>query len=360
MNGRARTSLELMITRVCSLRCSYCLVDKAPRSMSVEVLRRAISLLFTAPGEVHLLFFGGEPLARADLVLEGLRFSQSLARENRKDVRYSLATNGLALDERLADAFPPRLEVLLSLDGARDTQERHWPGLPAAGRAYSQALGALRLLQRRGVPHIVFMVVEPGDVESMSANIAFLREAGVERLHVAHRQGVLWDERAAGRFLEEIGLLLEAPAGFQLLNAQDAIDPILLHDDVLVDCDGTLVWWSGIFLEEGFPAVKRACRIGRLDDFDRLEQVEGSAEAVGRLLLGAYAAGSNKGRILRNNLELGRRLRALCASRAGEPTPPSESSSPKGRKGPSPRSGRAAGAGARDGIPGASRRARGR
>lgn len=313
MGALKRNSLELMITRACSCRCSYCLVDKSRESMGLPTLRRAIRLLFTSEAaELHLIFFGGEPLSRPRLVLDALRLAESLSREHGRTVSYSLATSGLGLDERMIESFPRGLQVLLSLDGLQRTQERHWQGKSLGAAAYRKVLRSLLLLQRRNVPHFVNMVVEPADVDDLASNIDALRDLGVRRMQICFRQGVAWPRQAADRFLEGVGLLLREPRGLQLLNAQTTVDPILLHDDAVVDCDGNLYWWAGIFLEKDFPAVKRACRLGHLDDVRTLGEISGSPAGLGRILLQAYPASSRQGRILRDNIELGMRLRRLC------------------------------------------------
>jgi uncharacterized protein len=64
--------MELILTDQCNLRCSYCFEkDKNPHNMSDETALAAVDFLMEESGpmkRVTILFFGGEPLLRFDLI----------------------------------------------------------------------------------------------------------------------------------------------------------------------------------------------------------------------------------------------------------------------------------------------------
>ena len=62
--------LTLFVDHQCNLRCDYCYNgEKFSRPMDMATAARAIDFALGRPdGEFRLSFFGGEPLARKDLV----------------------------------------------------------------------------------------------------------------------------------------------------------------------------------------------------------------------------------------------------------------------------------------------------
>lgn len=143
----------------CTLRCnlscrhcgSDCRVDPGvpdmPLADFLEVLDREITP-HVDPGQVLIIFSGGEVLVREDLELAGREVA-------RRGYPWGMVTNGLALIEnrfrRLVDAGLRSLTV--SLDGFRD-EHNHIRCHPLS---FDRALNAIRLAVRE--PRIAFDVV---------------------------------------------------------------------------------------------------------------------------------------------------------------------------------------------------------
>ena len=108
--------LTLHLTDRCNLACRYCYQRHGGADMSFETAAAAIDRLATGnnPG---IVFFGGEPLLRKDLMLALV--DRCEAREPNR-FHYKVTTNGTLLDESfLAEAGRRRLAVALSCDGVR-------------------------------------------------------------------------------------------------------------------------------------------------------------------------------------------------------------------------------------------------
>jgi hypothetical protein len=270
--------------------------------MGSDLLVRSIDLLFTSQGaEVTLVFFGGEPLERPDLVREAVALAERRALGSGKRVRYALATNGLRLDDDTLGIFPAeRLQVFLNLACGQDV---------AARRS--------ALLRQAGVWHCVNVVVAPSDLGTVHATMNTLAAAGVPRVEIFFRVGIEWSEDEASRFLQEIGDLIARKSPPLLMNAAEPIAPFLLHNDAVVDCDGNVYWSAAIYLEESFPALKRACHLGRIDEMSTLGEIWSAPDDIRHILLQTYPPESSWGRILRNNLQLGGRFFELCGHRHG-------------------------------------------
>ena len=75
------TNFMAYVTEECNLRCSYCFVNKQPRHMTMETARKMIDFCLQplVSGQEPFLsinFFGGEPLLRAEFLLELLTYIQ--------------------------------------------------------------------------------------------------------------------------------------------------------------------------------------------------------------------------------------------------------------------------------------------
>ncbi|MBQ6102762.1 MAG: radical SAM protein, partial [Kiritimatiellae bacterium] len=108
--------LTLHLTDRCNLACRYCYQRHGASDMPRETAEAAIDRLATGnnPG---IVFFGGEPLLRKDLMLALV--DRCEAREPNR-FHYKVTTNGTLLDEDfLAEAGRRRLAVALSCDGVR-------------------------------------------------------------------------------------------------------------------------------------------------------------------------------------------------------------------------------------------------
>ena len=91
--------LTLHLTNRCNLACRYCYQRHGGEDMDFETAAAAIDRLATGnnPG---VIFFGGEPLLRKDLILRVI--DRCEAREPNR-FHYKVTTNGTLLDEAFLD-----------------------------------------------------------------------------------------------------------------------------------------------------------------------------------------------------------------------------------------------------------------
>ena len=116
----------LHLTARCNLRCSYCYVDHDDREMSWETARATVELAGRSAKRAGLVFFGGEPLLRRDLVYATVAYAR--AREDELGCRFffKITTNGLLLDSEFLDfACREDLFIALSLDGSKEAHDLH-------------------------------------------------------------------------------------------------------------------------------------------------------------------------------------------------------------------------------------------
>ncbi|SMB88980.1 uncharacterized protein SAMN00808754_0095 [Thermanaeromonas toyohensis ToBE] len=126
--------LCLHVSHDCNMRCRYCFAGGGSfggkrNLMPLSIGKAAIDFLLTASGprkRVEVDFFGGEPLLNFPVVRELVFYGRSRAHALGKEIRFTLTTNGLALDKEMGDFLNREgISVILSLDGRPETNDRY-------------------------------------------------------------------------------------------------------------------------------------------------------------------------------------------------------------------------------------------
>ncbi len=128
-SNRAISSVAVVLTADCNLRCRYCYQDrKQPARISWSALSAGVAI-YALGGKPRstLSFLGGEPLLVFPLIARAVRYLGR--RFPRRRPRFALTTNGLLLTEpRLAFLERHRFNVQISADGVPSAQEFRAPG----------------------------------------------------------------------------------------------------------------------------------------------------------------------------------------------------------------------------------------
>jgi len=147
---RVPASGTIEVTHRCPLGCGHCynnlpLADAAARAaeLTLDEHRRIVDEAAES-GCLWLLYTGGEIFARGD-------FLDIYDHAKRSGMMVTLFTNGVLIDERIADHLaewrPFAIEITL-YGASRETYER----LTGRPGAYDRCLRAIRLLHERGLP----------------------------------------------------------------------------------------------------------------------------------------------------------------------------------------------------------------
>ncbi|MDR2650294.1 MAG: thioether cross-link-forming SCIFF peptide maturase [Clostridiales bacterium] len=132
-NGGIVKALCLHIAHDCNLRCKYCFAGKGAYNgerglMSADVGRAAIDFLIERSKgrrQLEVDFFGGEPTVNFDTVKEIVSYARRREVEYEKNIRFTLTTNGVALDDSLMDYVNRHMRnVVLSADGRKSVNDR--------------------------------------------------------------------------------------------------------------------------------------------------------------------------------------------------------------------------------------------
>lgn len=128
--------LWLGLAHACNLGCSYCFANTPNYLqnhrpfMSEETARRAIDFLMRQSpdqGEYDLIFFGGEPLLRFDVLRKVVEYTASLATQE-TSFGYSITTNGTLLTPDVYQYLTEHdVSMMLSIDGTKALHDRNRP-----------------------------------------------------------------------------------------------------------------------------------------------------------------------------------------------------------------------------------------
>ena len=318
------SSLMVMLTRACQLSCVYCRYDKTRPPMSRETLRRSIDLLFTSECDpVRLQFFGGEPLLRPDLMMEGIDYARNLSATKRRGARLTLTTNALLLDEKVLDRLRPYgVDYLISFDGGREVQRAQRP-LSARGRGYPYAalLESLRLLAARGEDFFVNMVSTPESAARAGESAVFLGGLGVRKLRFAYRLGAPWSAERAAVYFASIRDGLARTRGLEIINPLCLDEPDIITPTPKVDCDGTIYIGSVIpALERTFARLVPLTRVGTVRETRRMAELKRDRSAVWNAVRDAYPRASRQWRAVDSTLRMGLLSDAFFDRLAPRPT----------------------------------------
>ena len=175
-------TLVVKVLRACNLRCDYCYyINEDTPHYGMEMSDEVLDQLYASFAQYlkredergTIIWHGGEPL-----MLGRERFTELLDRQQHYfapgTIRNHLQTNGLLVDDDWIDFFLKHdVKVGLSLDGTRETHDRHRVTKGGHG-SYDLAVRAIRRLRRRGVEVGVLSVM--GSTDDGRGTLEHLRD----------------------------------------------------------------------------------------------------------------------------------------------------------------------------------------
>ena len=122
------TSITLMISQECNLRCKYCYGDGGEYShrgiMDFSTAKKAVDFLVenTDKEELNICFFGGEPLLNFKLIKEIVAYTKSIEEKSNKKFTYCMTTNATLITEEIEEFIKEnKISITVSMDGTRET-----------------------------------------------------------------------------------------------------------------------------------------------------------------------------------------------------------------------------------------------
>jgi|GEM_PF-3036165 len=306
---------QLHVTHRCQLDCTYCDLDRAKPDLDEAMIARGLELCFASSlNKVDLQFIGGEPLLRFDLVRFATLYAEELAARTGKELRVSLPTNGLLLDERRARFVADHdIYVVLSVDGRPQLHARNRPlfhtrtGASTKPYPTHRILEGHRQLRELGVEFMLNMVVGPDDLPYAVDGVGYLvDELGAPEVRVSYRLGVLWSAEARAGFLE---VLRESFDRFldrtRFVNIAAGDEPTLAATTVNLDSDGLIYLGCALTTTKDMPSLLDTNLVGDLRDIRSFDAIDRDRTRQYRNLVSSPHLKPVDRDIIRNNLELG-------------------------------------------------------
>jgi 12,18-didecarboxysiroheme deacetylase len=168
------------VTRRCNLRCIHCYSQSADLDYKGELTTpEGLALIddLAAFGVPVLLFSGGEPLLRDDLLT-------LVAAARKRGIRAVISTNGtLITDERAASFRDAGLSYVgISIDGLEAVHDR----FRGVSGAYARALAGIRACRKAGVKVGLRFTVNRINVEEIPGVFDLLEKEGIPRICFYH------------------------------------------------------------------------------------------------------------------------------------------------------------------------------
>jgi len=167
-------------TQRCNLKCRHCYSMSENtdyhNELTTEEAKRFIDDLATF-GTPCLLFSGGEPLMRPDLV-ELLNYCKEV------NLPTAISTNGTLITDDYASSFRDAgvRYVGISLDGVGEVNDA-FRGVPGT---FEKVTNAFRILKRNDVKSGLRFTLSKDNLKSLVATFRFIEEAAIERICFYH------------------------------------------------------------------------------------------------------------------------------------------------------------------------------
>ncbi len=192
-------SLELFLTENCNLRCDYCFVkDKDSfNSMNDETALKSIDFLIKESKwekSLSILFFGGEPLLKFDLIKKVVGYSLENVRKANKKINFSMTTNGTLFDkEKAIFCKEHNIRYMLSIDGTKEFHDLHRKSLTGES-SFEMIMRKFPMLKEIEPIQSVRITPLPDTIPNLFSNIKYLTDLGVNDFTIGTAHGIKWSE----------------------------------------------------------------------------------------------------------------------------------------------------------------------
>lgn len=147
-------NVSVFLAQACNLACAYCYGQGGAYGgeglMSAETARKAVDWLMANSEkvkQVHVGFFGGEPLLNLPVLKEIVAYAKEEAERRGKTVRFGITTNATLLDEQtVAYLVQEGIGPVVSCDGPAEIHDRQRPFKNGGPSHAAVVAGARRLL----------------------------------------------------------------------------------------------------------------------------------------------------------------------------------------------------------------------
>lgn len=209
--SKAISHIDLMVTNVCNMQCSYCYHKQRPDTLTLKDGKKILDRLKELyPESMKITFFGGEPTLVHDTVLGLAKYARSLwPNHETRDAQFTLTTNGTFFDE---DWFKEWRKlggvVQVSIDGDQLGMADRTIDKELIHKIYTNVLKIGEIIQ---TPYLTCrLTYTPENVSRLSTNIRFIVEE--LKIPVITHHAVMeapWDKESLEMYRRQLDLLYQ-------------------------------------------------------------------------------------------------------------------------------------------------------
>ena len=215
---RATTVIQnavINVTDNCNLRCPYCFTEANERTISLDTMKSAIQFLcaectripsIIAPPRVY--FFGGEPMLQVEnVIVPTVDWVEQSGIQKKYGLSFGMTTNGTLLtEENLTWMAKHGVEILLSIDGDRPTQDSQRPG-PNGKSSFDMLSPKLSIITKH-FPSITFRsTIEPYNAGHLYENYLFAKANNFKNYFVTPNTLTDWSQTQIEVLLSQSSLI---------------------------------------------------------------------------------------------------------------------------------------------------------
>ncbi|KEO77117.1 radical SAM protein [Paenibacillus polymyxa] len=170
------------VTEDCNLKCKYCYVNKAPKTMEQKTATKAIEFIekvLTANPEkqndkIHIGLHGGEPLLNFPIIRF---FIEELKLKFSNNIDFSMTTNGTIHSKEILDYVVNHVQLTVSVDGEQGSHDLNRVYKNGQG-SYRRVMETIEYLNNQAQFYRVRMTVTANNVMHFAENYIYLSEKG--------------------------------------------------------------------------------------------------------------------------------------------------------------------------------------
>lgn len=178
------SSLTLLISQDCNLRCRYCYADHGTygsqkKLMSYNTAKKCIDKLLSKKNDNHIVFFGGEPLLNFSLIKK----IDSYLNRKKISVTYTTITNGTIMNDEIKKFINEKfLSLWISMDGPKDIND--WQRFGLAESVHNRVIKTIDKLFPRSYPITIKSVVTKRSINNLSEIIEYISSLNIDSMSI--------------------------------------------------------------------------------------------------------------------------------------------------------------------------------
>jgi radical SAM protein with 4Fe4S-binding SPASM domain len=260
------------ITKRCNLNCRHCYLDSYDKDYKGELTTKEGEELISQIKEIGsplLLFSGGEPLLREDILNLG-----RIALKN--GINIALSSNGTLIDEKMAEKIKEVgfQYVGVSIDGLEDTHNK----FRGDEESFKKVIRGIRNLKREGIKTGIRFTINRYNYKELPELINLALDEGVERFCIYHlvytgrgemllNKDISHEERKdLIKFLIEMAIKINSSeSSMEILTTDNHVDAVFLYHYLIEDKKEDVEKIKEFFIKEGGCSAGR--KIVNIDSF---------------------------------------------------------------------------------------------